>query len=98
LRKKARKDRKIYVSCINEEKGGVARKYCEVACIGCKKCFNVCPYDAIVMESNLAFIDSEKCKLCRKCVPECPTNAILEINFPPRKTDVEQSGKTDKKG
>jgi len=95
LRKKARKDRKIYVSCINEEKGGVARKYCEVACIGCKKCFKVCPHDAIVMESNLAYIDSEKCKLCRKCVPECPTNAILEINFPPRKTNVEQSGKTD---
>ncbi len=95
LRKKARKDRKIYVSCINREKGGIARKYCKVACIGCKKCYNICPHEAIVMESYLAFIDSEKCKLCRKCIPECPTNSILEINFPPRKADVKQPGEKD---
>lgn len=83
LRKKNKKDRKIFVSCINEEKGAVAKKNCSVACIGCSKCFKVCPYEAITMENNLAFIDADKCKLCRKCVPECPTNAILEINFPP---------------
>ncbi len=85
LRKKNKKDRKIYVSCINEEKGAVARKNCDVACIGCGKCVKVCPYDAITMENNLAYIDAEKCKLCRKCVPECPTDAILEINFPLKK-------------
>ncbi len=85
LRKRAKKDRKIYVACMNEDKGGIAKKSCSVACIGCTKCFKVCPYDAITMNNNLAFIDSEKCKLCRKCVPECPTNSILEIGFPPRK-------------
>jgi ferredoxin len=37
------------------------------------------------MNNNLAFIDSDKCKLCRKCVVECPTNAIIELGFPPRK-------------
>jgi len=83
LRTKNKKDRKIFVSCINEEKGAVAKKNCSVACIGCSKCFKVCPYEAITMENNLAFIDSEKCKLCRKCVVECPTSAILELNFPP---------------
>ena len=87
LRKKYKKDRKIFVSCINEEKGGVAKKNCSVACIGCSKCFKVCPYEAITMENNLAFIDSDKCKLCRKCVVECPTDAIHELNFPPRKTE-----------
>jgi electron transport complex protein RnfB len=89
LRKKNKKDRKIYVSCINEEKGGPAKKNCSVACIGCSKCFKVCPYEAITMDNNLAFIDSDKCKLCRKCVVECPTDAILEIHFPPRKEKTE---------
>ncbi len=85
LRKRNKRDRKIFVSCINEEKGGVARQYCKVACIGCSKCFQVCEFDAITMGNNLAFIDSDACKLCRKCVVVCPTNSILEINFPPRK-------------
>ncbi len=91
LRKKNKKDRKIFVSCINEEKGGVAKKNCSVACIGCTKCFKVCPYEAITMDKNLAFIDSEKCKLCRKCVVVCPTDSILEINFPPRKADITET-------
>ncbi|MFH0758680.1 MAG: Fe-S cluster domain-containing protein [Bacteroidota bacterium] len=97
LRKKNKKDRKIFVSCINEEKGAVAKKNCSVACIGCSKCFKVCPYEAITMENNLAFIDSEKCKLCRKCVPECPTGSILELNFPPKKTEITENADAETK-
>ena len=89
MRKKMPKDRKIVVACRNEDKGGVARRACSVACIGCNKCLQVCPFDAITMENNLAFIDSDKCKLCRKCVPVCPTNSIIEVNFPPRKAKPE---------
>ncbi len=89
LRKRNKKDRKIFVSCVNEDKGGIAKKYCSVTCTGCTKCFKVCPFDAITMNNNLAFIDSEKCKLCRKCVVECPTEAIHEINFPPRRVKEE---------
>jgi len=90
LRKKNPKDRKIYVSCINEEKGAIAIKNCKVACIGCGKCVKVCAFDAITMVNNLAYIDPLKCRLCRKCVTECPTNSILEINFPPKKEKSEK--------
>ena len=89
LRKKFPKNRKIVVSCMNEAKGGVARKACKVACIGCGKCEKECKFDAITIVNNLAFIDSDKCKLCRKCVSVCPTSAITELNFPPRKIKVE---------
>ncbi|WP_436414436.1 Fe-S cluster domain-containing protein [Petrimonas sp.] len=85
LRKQGPKSRRIYVSCVNKDKGAVAKKACNVACIGCSKCQQVCPFDAITMENNLAFIIDDKCRLCRKCVPVCPTNSILELNFPPRK-------------
>ena len=89
LRKKAKKDRKIYVACSNCDKGGPARRACKVACIGCGKCVKVCAFDAITLENNLAYIDAGKCTFCRKCAGECPTNAIIEVNFPPRKPKAE---------
>jgi len=85
MRKKGKKDRRIFVSCINKEKGAVAKKNCSVACIACTKCQKECKFDAITIENNIAYIDFNKCTLCRKCVPVCPTNAIQELNFPPRK-------------
>jgi heterodisulfide reductase subunit A-like polyferredoxin len=85
LRKKAKKDRKIYVACSSCDKGVIARKACKVACIACNKCVKICQFGAITMENNLAYIDTSKCTFCRKCVAECPQNSIIELNFPPRK-------------
>lgn len=82
LRKRGPKDRRIFVSCVNTEKGAISKKNCEVACIGCGKCVKICPFDAITLQNNIAYIDDSKCRLCRKCVAECPTGAIHELNFP----------------
>jgi electron transport complex protein RnfB len=89
LRKRAKKERKLYVACVNCDKGGPAKRACQVACTGCTKCFKVCESDAITIESNLAYIDAAKCTFCRKCVTECPQNSIVELNFPPRKSKAE---------
>lgn len=85
LRKKGIKSRRIYVGCMNKDKGAIARKSCNVACIACSKCRKACPFEAITIENNLAYIDDDKCRLCRKCVDECPTAAIVELNFPTKK-------------
>lgn len=96
LRKKAKKDRKIYVACSNCDKGGPAIRACKVACIACNKCFKVCEFGAITIENNLAYIDATKCTFCRKCVIVCPTNAIIELNFPPRKPKAEVQAEVTK--
>lgn len=82
LRNKGPRGMRVYVSCVNKDKGVVARKACSAACIGCGKCAKVCAQEAITVESNLAYIDFTKCKLCKKCVAECPTGAIHAANFP----------------
>ena len=82
LRNKGRRNMRVYVSCINKDKGAAARKACKAACIGCSKCAKVCPFEAITVENNVAYIDYTKCKLCKKCVAECPTGAIHAVNFP----------------
>jgi Na+-translocating ferredoxin:NAD+ oxidoreductase RNF subunit RnfB len=85
MRPRNKRDLKIYVGCLNEDKGGIAKKSCELACIGCSKCIDVCTKGAITIENNLAYIDGLHCTLCRKCVEVCPTHSIVETNFPPRK-------------
>lgn len=90
LRKKGPKSRRIYVGCINKDKGAITRKACSVGCIGCMKCQKECAFGAITVENNCAYIDFTKCRLCRKCIAVCPTNAIIEENFPPKKVVVEQ--------
>ncbi len=82
LRKKGPKGRRVYVRCVNKERGNIARLNCTAACIACGRCVKECPFNAIVLDNHIAYIDFEKCKLCRKCVKVCPTHAIVEVNFP----------------
>ena len=85
LRKRGPKSRRVYVRCVNKDKGAVAKKNCLAACIGCGKCAKECKFEAITVTANLSYIDPEKCRLCRKCEAVCPTGSIIALNFPPRK-------------
>ena len=76
LRKKGPKNRRVFVCCVNKDKGPVAMKACKAACIGCGKCVKECKFEAITVENNVSYIDFNKCKACGLCVRECPTNAI----------------------
>ncbi len=46
-------------------------------CTGCESCIDSCPYDAIVIKDEKAFIN-EYCQMCRNCLSVCPEGAIKE--------------------
>tara|TARA_R110000868_G_scaffold8205_7_gene42729 strand:+ start:40268 stop:40627 length:360 start_codon:yes stop_codon:yes gene_type:complete len=49
----------------------------ENQCIGCVKCINVCPVDAIVGSQNqLHTVIADECIGCDLCVPACPMDCI----------------------
>ncbi|MDO4462601.1 MAG: RnfABCDGE type electron transport complex subunit B [Bacteroidia bacterium] len=74
-------NRRVWVNCVNKDRGPVAMKACKNACIACGKCAKVCKFNAIVIENNVAYIDHAKCKACGLCLNECPTHAI-QATFP----------------
>lgn len=67
---------KVWVPCMNTEKGAQTNKYCKTGCIGCKICEKSCPSDAIKVIDNHAVIDYEKCISCGLCADKCPKKLI----------------------
>ena len=65
-------------------------------CVGCSKCTNICPIDAIVGSSNMTHrILIESCIGCNMCIDICPTDCIqikdrLFINYVVKKIDINE--------
>jgi electron transport complex protein RnfB len=50
----------------------------ESACIGCVKCIQACPVDAIVGASRFMHtVIAEQCTGCELCIPPCPVDCIV---------------------
>jgi Fe-S-cluster-containing hydrogenase component 2 len=47
-------------------------------CTGCGTCEEVCPVEAIKVNSDKAVVDQETCVDCGTCIEECPEKAISE--------------------
>lgn len=57
----------------------------EEECIGCTKCINACPVDAIIGSSKqMHSIIEDICTGCDLCIPACPTDCIDITIIPPR--------------
>ncbi len=71
-------DAKYAVACSSNDKGPVAMKKCESACIGCSLCVKNCQNDAVTVTDFNATIDQDKCIGCGACAQKCPKKAIVE--------------------
>lgn len=55
-------------------------KIVEAACIGCTKCIQACPVDAIVgTGKKMHTVIEEDCTGCELCIPACPVDCIEKI-------------------
>lgn len=55
----------------------------EAECIGCTKCIQACPYDAILGSAkHLHTVIGSECTGCERCVPACPVDCIDMIIQP----------------
>jgi len=64
------------------EKPAVVALIDETACIGCTKCIQACPVDAIIgAPKRMHTVIAELCTGCELCVPPCPVDCIA---LPPR--------------
>ncbi|SEQ98787.1 electron transport complex protein RnfB [Solimonas aquatica] len=53
----------------------------EAVCIGCTKCIQACPTDAILGAANLMHtVIAEECSGCELCIPPCPVDCISMVD------------------
>jgi electron transport complex protein RnfB len=55
----------------------------EARCIGCARCLEPCPVDAIVGASKHTHtVLEDRCTGCERCLPPCPVDCIVLIDAP----------------
>ncbi|KLD65306.1 electron transport complex subunit RsxB [Dyella japonica] len=70
------------------EKPRTLARIVEADCIGCTKCIQVCPVDAIVGASKVMHtVMSDDCTGCELCVPACPVDCIVLEPMPLAQVD-----------
>ena len=70
------------------EKPRMLARIVEADCIGCTKCIQACPVDAIIGASKLMHVVlADDCTGCELCVPACPVDCIELVPMPAAQVD-----------
>ncbi|MCK5073979.1 MAG: RnfABCDGE type electron transport complex subunit B [Bacteriovoracaceae bacterium] len=83
LRPKGINSKRVYVACMNTQKGAPAKKNCSVACIGCMKCVKATESKSVSVKNFLSYIgtDVDTESHGPQLIDCCPTSAILGVNI-----------------
>jgi len=83
------KDALVEVRCVSLDSPKVMKGACDIGCIKCMLCVNVCPFDAIDVSDNgrPPVIDQDKCHRCSLCVDVCP-RGVIDIYRVPQKVRI----------
>ena len=74
------------------EKPRTLARIVEADCIGCTKCIQACPVDAIVGAPKLMHaVLADDCTGCELCVPACPVDCIVLLPMPAAQIDDEHA-------
>ncbi|MBI5937798.1 MAG: RnfABCDGE type electron transport complex subunit B [Betaproteobacteria bacterium] len=66
-----------------KDSGPLVAEVQEDICIGCTRCYKVCPTDAIMgAAKHIHAVFREACTACGKCVEACPTEATRLVPVP----------------
>src|SRR3990167_6666832 len=64
----------------------------ETECIGCTKCIQACPFDAIIGAHNLMHtVIVDACNGCKLCIEPCPVDCIDLIELPERLPEAKRA-------
>ena len=67
---------KVDLSCM-EDTGPILARVHEENCIGCTRCFKVCPTDAIIgAPKQIHSVFKPACTGCKACIDVCPTECL----------------------
>jgi len=72
----------VFLACSYEVRRNIpGRERCNNGCIHCRKCYKVCPSNAIKWDGkrDLPIIDHMMCTGCYKCVEVCPSHCIVKL-------------------
>jgi Na+-translocating ferredoxin:NAD+ oxidoreductase RNF subunit RnfB len=81
LRPKGKSNKRVYVACMNTQKGGIAKENCKVACIGCRKCVKATESTSVNVKNFLSYIDTDVDvhEHGPHLIGSCPTGAIVGV-------------------
>jgi Na+-translocating ferredoxin:NAD+ oxidoreductase subunit B len=66
----------------------------EQACIGCTKCIDACPVDAIIgAGKHMHTVLTDHCTGCELCIPPCPVDCIDLIPITPKQNPQQEANK-----